>query len=173
MSLRGMASDLSVGRTAPETLRDPQRIRATTKIIPSPSPHPSAHARRRNRIAHCAPRPRREAIATGGNALDDPINGKPHTSSHNTKSQIWVLALTSAASLMIALDVLVVSTALDQIGRDFQAPVGALAWTVNAYILTFAVLLMTATVAGDRYGRRRVFVIGLLLFTAASAGCAL
>jgi len=105
--------------------------------------------------------------------LDDPINGKPHTSSHNTKSQIWVLALTSAASLMIALDVLVVSTALDQIGRDFQAPVGALAWTVNAYILTFAVLLMTATVAGDRYGRRRVFVIGLLLFTAASAGCAL
>jgi EmrB/QacA subfamily drug resistance transporter len=74
---------------------------------------------------------------------------------------------------MIALDVLVVSTALDQIGRDFRAPVEALGWTVNAYVLTFAVLLMTATVAGDRYGRRRMFVIGLLLFTAASAGCAL
>ena len=88
-------------------------------------------------------------------------------------SQIWVLGLTSVASLMIALDVLVVSTALDQIGKDFHAPVEALGWTVNAYILTFAVLLMTAAVAGDRFGRRRMFVIGLLLFTAASAGCAL
>jgi EmrB/QacA subfamily drug resistance transporter len=90
-----------------------------------------------------------------------------------TKTQIWVLALTSVASLMIALDVLVVSTALDQIGKDFAAPVEALGWTVNAYILTFAVLLMTAAVAGDRYGRRRMFVVGLLIFTAASAGCAL
>ena len=75
------------------------------------------------------------------------INAKTHTKSQNTESQIWVLALTSVASLMIALDVLVVSTALDQIGRDFQAPVEALGWTVNAYVLTFAVLLMTATVA--------------------------
>ena len=89
------------------------------------------------------------------------------------KAQTWVLALTSVASLMIALDVLVVSTALDQIGKDFEAPVEALGWTVNAYILTFAVLLMTAAVAGDRYGRRRLFVVGLLVFTAASVGCAL
>jgi EmrB/QacA subfamily drug resistance transporter len=89
------------------------------------------------------------------------------------KAQTWVLALTSVASLMIALDVLVVSTALDQIGRDFEAPVEALGWTVNAYVLTFAVLLMTAAVAGDRYGRRRLFVVGLLVFTAASAGCAM
>jgi EmrB/QacA subfamily drug resistance transporter len=89
------------------------------------------------------------------------------------KAQTWVLALTSVASLMIALDVLVVSTALDQIGKDFAAPVEALGWTVNAYVLTFAVLLMTAAVAGDRYGRRRLFVVGLLVFTAASAGCAM
>lgn len=100
--------------------------------------------------------------------MNNPGNTTPRTTSH-----IWVLVLTSVASLMIALDVLIVSTALDQIGRDFHAPVAALGWSVNAYILTFAVLLMTATVAGDRYGRRRVFVIGLLLFTAASAGCAL
>jgi EmrB/QacA subfamily drug resistance transporter len=90
-----------------------------------------------------------------------------------TKAQLWVLALTSVASLMIALDVLVVATALDQIGKDFAASVGALGWTVNAYILTFAVLLMTAAVAGDRYGRRRLFVVGLLVFTAASVGCAM
>ena len=89
------------------------------------------------------------------------------------KAQTWVLGLTSVASLMIALDVLVVSTALDQIGKDFNAPVEALGWTVNAYVLTFAVLLMTAAVAGDRYGRRRVFVVGLLVFTAASVACAL
>ena len=68
------------------------------------------------------------------------------------KAQTWVLALTSVASLMLALDVLVVSTALNQIGKDFAAPVEALGWTVNAYVLTFAVLLMTAAVAGDRYG---------------------
>jgi MFS family permease len=86
------------------------------------------------------------------------------------KAQAWVLALTSVASLMIALDVLVVSTALDQIGKDFAAPVEALGWTVNAYILTFAVLLMTAAVAGDRYGRRRLFVIGLLVFTGNGSG---
>jgi EmrB/QacA subfamily drug resistance transporter len=89
------------------------------------------------------------------------------------QARTWVLALTSVASLMIALDVLVVSTALDQIGKDFAAPVAALGWTVNAYILTFAVLLMTAAVAGDRYGRRRLLVIGLLVFTAASVGCAM
>jgi EmrB/QacA subfamily drug resistance transporter len=89
------------------------------------------------------------------------------------KAQTWVLALTSVASLMIALDVLVVSTALDQIGKDFAAPVEALGWTVNAYVLTFAVLLMTAAVAADRYGRRRLFVVGLLVFTVASAGCAI
>lgn len=85
----------------------------------------------------------------------------------------WVLALTSTASLMIALDVLVVATALDQIGREFGAQVEALQWTINAYTLTFAVLLMTATVAGDRYGRRLIFILGLVVFALASAGCAL
>jgi MFS family permease len=89
------------------------------------------------------------------------------------KAQGWVLALTSTASLMIALDVLVVATALDQIGKEFGAQVEALQWTINAYTLTFAVPLMTATVAGDRYGRRRIFIPGLLVFAVASAGCAL
>jgi MFS family permease len=89
------------------------------------------------------------------------------------KAQGWVLALTSTASLMVALDVLVVATALDQIGREFGAQVEALQWTISAYTLTFAVLLMTATVAGDRYGRRRIFILGLLVFALASAGCAL
>ena len=85
----------------------------------------------------------------------------------------WVLALTSIASFMVALDALVVTTALSTIRVDFGASIEALEWTVNAYNLSFAVLLMTGAVLGDYLGRRRMLVVGLALFTAASAGCAL
>jgi EmrB/QacA subfamily drug resistance transporter len=88
-------------------------------------------------------------------------------------TKFWVLALASVASLMVALDSLIVSTALTEIGRDFNASIEALEWTVNAYLLSFAVLLMTASAIGDRLGRRRVFAAGLGLFVAASAACAL
>src|SRR5437764_14495517 len=88
-------------------------------------------------------------------------------------SQRWVLAVTASSSLIVVLDGLVVSTALSTIRRDLHASVAQLEWTVNAYTLSFAVLLMTAAVLGDRLGRRRVFVAGLAIFTAASAGCAL
>jgi EmrB/QacA subfamily drug resistance transporter len=91
----------------------------------------------------------------------------------NDATKIWVLALTSVASLMVALDSLIVSTALTAIGRDFNASVEALEWTVNAYLLSFAVLLMGASAIGDRFGRRRTFAAGLGLFVAASAACAL
>jgi EmrB/QacA subfamily drug resistance transporter len=84
----------------------------------------------------------------------------------------WVLALTSVASFMVALDALVVTTALTAIRLALHASVAELQWTVNAYILTFAVLLMTAAAVGDRFGRRRMFVAGLALFTLASAACA-
>src|ERR1041385_4197199 len=87
-------------------------------------------------------------------------------------SQKWVLALTSVASLMVALDALVVTTALSTIRIDLGASVANLEWTVNAYNLTFAVLLMTAAALGDRFGRRRLLVIGLGIFVAASAACA-
>jgi EmrB/QacA subfamily drug resistance transporter len=87
-------------------------------------------------------------------------------------SQKWVLALTSVASLMVALDALVVTTALSTIRVDLGASVANLEWTVNAYNLTFAVLLMTAAALGDRFGRRRLLVIGLGIFVAASAACA-
>ncbi len=84
----------------------------------------------------------------------------------------WVLALTAVASLMVALDVLVVTTALDAIRTDLDASIEELEWTVNAYNLSFAVLLMTGAVLGDRLGRRRVFTTGLAVFTAASVACA-
>src|SRR5206468_895117 len=70
-------------------------------------------------------------------------------------------------------DTLVVSTALSTIRHDLGASLEQLEWTVNAYNLTFAVLLMTAAAVGDRFGRRRFYAIGLALFTSASAACAL
>jgi EmrB/QacA subfamily drug resistance transporter len=85
----------------------------------------------------------------------------------------WVLGLAAVASFMVALDTLVVSTALTTIRLDLHATVEQLEWTVNAYNLSFAVLLMTASALGDRFGRRRLFAAGLVLFTIASAACAL
>ncbi len=90
-----------------------------------------------------------------------------------SKSARWVLGLTSIASFMVALDLLVVSTALPTIRLDLQASIEQAQWTVTAYGLSFAGLLMTGAALGDRFGRRRVFMIGLAVFAAASAGCAL
>src|SRR6478752_2430342 len=85
----------------------------------------------------------------------------------------WALVLTGVGSLMAALDTLVVSSALTTIKRDLGASLQQLEWTVNAYNLTFAVLLLTAAALGDRYGRRRMYAAGLVLFSVASAACAL
>jgi EmrB/QacA subfamily drug resistance transporter len=88
-------------------------------------------------------------------------------------SMIWTMAITSLALFMVSLDNLVVSTALPVIRRDLHATISQLEWTVNAYTLTFAVLLLTGAALGDRFGRRRLFALGILLFTGASAGAAL
>src|SRR3954467_10267069 len=85
----------------------------------------------------------------------------------------WVVALTGIGSLMAALDTLVVSNALNTIRLDLGASLAQLEWTVNAYNLSFAVLLITGAALGDRYGRRNMYALGLGLFTAASAACAL
>ena len=85
----------------------------------------------------------------------------------------WVVALTAIGSLMAALDTLVVSTSLSTIRLDLGASIEDLEWTVNAYNLSFAVLLITAAALGDRHGRRSFYAIGLGLFAAASAASAL
>jgi EmrB/QacA subfamily drug resistance transporter len=90
-----------------------------------------------------------------------------------SRQRTWVLALTSVASLMVALDTLVVSTALTTIRLDLDASIEELEWTVNAYNLSLAVFLLPAAVLGDRFGRRRLFAGGLVLFVATSAACAL
>ena len=86
---------------------------------------------------------------------------------------IWTFAITSVAVFMATLDNLVVTTALPVIREDLHATIQSLEWTVNAYTLTFAVLLLTGAALGDRFGRRRMLVIGLAIFTVSSAAAAL
>src|SRR5436305_13399620 len=93
---------------------------------------------------------------------EDPMSGK-------STRMIWTFVITSLALVMVTLDNLVVTTAIPVIRNDLNASVQGLEWTVNAYTLTFAVLLLTGAALGDRFGRRRLFAIGLPIFTAASA----
>src|SRR6201994_4111321 len=85
----------------------------------------------------------------------------------------WTFAIVSVALFMVVLDNLVVTTALPSIRADLGSGVQALEWTVNAYTLTYAVLLLTGAALGDRFGRRRMFALGLGVFTLASAAAAL
>jgi EmrB/QacA subfamily drug resistance transporter len=86
---------------------------------------------------------------------------------------LWTFAITSIALFMVTLDNLVVTTAIPVIRQDLGASLESLEWTVNAYTLTFAVLLLTGAALGDRFGRRRVFAVGVSIFTLASIGAAL
>jgi EmrB/QacA subfamily drug resistance transporter len=86
---------------------------------------------------------------------------------------LWTFAITSVALFMVSLDNLVVTTAIPVIRRDLGASLEQLEWTVNAYTLTFAVLLLTGAALGDRFGRRRMFSIGLAIFTLGSVAAAL
>jgi EmrB/QacA subfamily drug resistance transporter len=94
-------------------------------------------------------------------------------SDRSQQSRGWTFAIVSVALFMVVLDNLVVTTALPSIRADLGATIQSLEWTVNAYTLSYAVLLLTGAALGDRFGRRRMFVIGLGLFTAASAAAAL
>ena len=86
---------------------------------------------------------------------------------------IWTFVVTSVALFMAQLDNLVVTTALPVIRTDLHASLSSLEWTVNAYTLTFAVLLLTGASLGERFGRRRMLLVGLVIFTAGSAAAAL
>src|SRR5215468_1711017 len=88
-------------------------------------------------------------------------------------STLWTFAITSVALFMVTLDNLVVTSALPVIRHELHASLSQLEWTVNAYTLTFAVLLLTGAALGDRFGRRRIFVLGILVFTGGSALAAL
>jgi EmrB/QacA subfamily drug resistance transporter len=85
----------------------------------------------------------------------------------------WTLGIVSIALFMVVLDNLIVSVALPTIRRDLGASIQSLEWTVNAYVLAYAVLLLTGAALGDRFGRKRMFIAGLAIFTLASAAAAL
>src|SRR5579862_2475526 len=85
----------------------------------------------------------------------------------------WVVGLTSTAYFMVVLDSVVVITALPRMQRDLHVSLASLQWTLNAYGIAFAAGIITAAALGDRFGRRKVFTIGLAVFTAASVACAL
>ncbi|MGO9907371.1 MAG: MFS transporter [Solirubrobacteraceae bacterium] len=90
-----------------------------------------------------------------------------------TSQRIWTLVIVSVGLFMMVLDNLVVNVALPSIHRDLGASIQTLEWTVNAYILAYAVLLLTGAALGDRLGRKRMFIAGISLFTAGSAAAAL
>ncbi len=93
--------------------------------------------------------------------------------SSTSRSNRWTLGIVSVALFMVVLDNLVVSVALPTIHRDLGASIQSLEWTVNAYVLSYAVLLLTGAALGDRFGRKRMFLLGLAVFTGASALAAL
>lgn len=104
--------------------------------------------------------------------------GRPHTDGRrpedtSTARRPLVLGLASIASFMVALDVLVVTTALDTIRRDLGTSTSALQWTVTGFSVSFAALMMTGAALGDRFGRRRMFAAGLGVFVVGSAAAAL
>jgi EmrB/QacA subfamily drug resistance transporter len=91
----------------------------------------------------------------------------------NTARRGWTLAIVSIGLFMMVLDNLVVNVALPSIRRDLGASIQTLEWTVNAYVLAYAVLLLTGAALGDRLGRKRMFIVGTAVFTASSAAAAL
>jgi EmrB/QacA subfamily drug resistance transporter len=97
----------------------------------------------------------------------------PSTPKPDSPRRGWTLVLASLGLFMVALDTLVVTTALPVLRVDLGASLPDLEWTVNTYNLAFACLLLTGAALGDRFGRRRMFAIGLGVFTTASAAAAL
>src|SRR5205823_11530108 len=142
------------------------RHRRNRRRAPRRTPRVRGRSRRRARcllsplrLRHQASAPRsvREATADAGMSA----------------KTVWAFAITSLAVFMTTLDNLVVTSAIPVIRRDLHAGINGLEWTVNAYTLTFAVFLLTGAALGDRFGRRRMFTVGIAVFTAASAAAAL
>ncbi len=107
-------------------------------------------------------------MTTGGDQRQAPVWIR-----HHSPAGRWVLLVTVLGSGLVALDATVVNVALPTIAQAFGAGLTGLQWIVNAYTLTLAALLLLGGALGDRYGRRRLFVTGILWFAAASLVCAI
>src|SRR5207302_10321220 len=139
----------------PKTFGPRKRIRPQQNYS---APHPFAFP---PRLAVKAPRD--AAAKQAENGMQEP---------YGKSDKNWVLGVAALASFMVALDTQVLTAALATIRAEFGAPMEALQWTVNAFNLSFAVLLLTGAALGDRFGRRRMFAAGLTVFVAASIMCA-
>jgi MFS family permease len=102
-----------------------------------------------------------------------PANAAAQSIAYQSTAGRWVLGVAIAGSGMAFLDSTIVNVALPAIGRDFDASTSSLQWILNGYLLTLASLILLGGSLGDRYGRRRVFVVGTGLFTVASLLCAI
>src|SRR5215210_2777737 len=110
---------------------------------------------------------------TGGAPAIEPPSGPAEELAFDSSAGHWVLTVAVLGSGLAFLDGTVVNVALPEIGRDLEASTSSLQWTLNGYLLTLASLILLGGSLGDRHGRRRVFVVGVILFTAASLLCAL
>src|SRR5579884_2427100 len=102
-----------------------------------------------------------------------PVSLSPEPAALSSRRRISTLVIVSIGLFMVVLDNLVVNVALPSIHRDLGASIQALEWTVSAYVLAYAVFLLTGAALGDRFGRKRMFMVGVSLFTLSSASAAL
>ena len=144
--------------------------RPMTDMVPAAAPAPAATVGSLGTEGSLATE---GSPATGGIPASDPGAVRPAAGRSDRSRAVWAMVITGMALFMASLDNLVVSTALPVIRVHLHAGLSGLEWTVNAYTLTFAVLLLSAAAVGERFGRRRTFVTGIAVFTAASALAAL
>src|SRR5262249_54507919 len=114
--------------------------------------------------------------SVGGEALPDPrayLQAMENESPRRLSGLGWVMLATSLGFVVVQLDVTIANVALPRIAAALATGVAGLQWVVDAYTLTFAVLLLSAGVLGDRFGARRTYVTGFLGFALASLGCGL
>ena len=130
----------------------------TAQTTTDPAPGPAANA---------------PSVPTAAGSGEGPTRAAPTDGDRTRSRAVWAVVITGMALFMASLDNLVVSTALPVIREHLHAGLSGLEWTVNAYTLTFAVLLLSAAAMGERFGRRRIFVLGIVVFTGASAVAAL
>src|ERR1700744_4362779 len=105
----------------------------------------------------------------GGDSMTAKILAHRHRLLNDENTKWWTLGAMCFALFMIMLDNTVVNVALPSIQRDLHATLSSLEWTVNAYTLTFAVLMVTGGRLGDIFGRRRMFLFGVVVFGVSSA----
>ena len=105
--------------------------------------------------------------------LETPVAGAAAPGELSRRRRVGVLLICSMSLLIVGIDVTIVNVALPSIGQDFHASLSGLQWTVDAYTLVLASLLMISGSTADRLGRRRTFVIGLCTFAAGSLLCSL